>query len=259
MDKIIIAGQGIVGQATWEYLNVVAKIPQSQIEFHDPALRSFAKSWSSASWCLICVNTDFDVDQGKNNDSNVFDVVNEGHEQEFAGVYVLRSTVSLDTVDCLAETLGDRLVVFPEFVREKFWLTDCRDPRIMPVGGDRAKDFTKLLDGPKMAKTMTAHEAMAAKLAVNGFLATKVMFFNAVYDLCDRSGLDFDRVRAAVEDFPGIGSQHAQVPGPDGRLGYGGKCLPKDARTLAHDLDRRGADPAVIKAVIEANSKVRDE
>lgn len=259
MDKIIIAGQGIVGRATWEYLSTVAKISQSQIEFHDPSLRSFAKSWNEAGWCMICVNTDFDDDQDKNDDSHVFDVVNESSTLGFNGIYVLRSTVSLSTIDCLIERLGDRLAVFPEFVREKFWQTDCLDPKVMPVGGARAMEFKRLLKDPDLVSVMTVHEAMACKLAINGFLSTKVTFFNTVYDLCEKADMDFVRVRSVVESFPGIGAQHAQVPGPDMRLGYGGKCLPKDTKTLAHDLRYHKANDVVIQSVANYNSRLRDE
>jgi UDPglucose 6-dehydrogenase len=31
---------------------------------------------------------------------------------------------------------------------------------------------------------------------------------------------------------PRIGRSHTQVPGPDGKFGYGGHCLPKDMAAL---------------------------
>lgn len=258
MDKIIIIGQGIVGNATWETLKTFGPtIKRSQVEFHDPAKGAWARDWRGAGWCFICVNTDFDEERGVNDDSQVFAAIAEADAQGFQGTYVLRSTVSLTTIDDM-EWLGDQLVVWPEFVRAAHWQEDAADPPAIAMGGPRARDLGMLSGLIGAATLMSNREAMTCKLAVNSYLATKVVFFNNLYELCDRTSMDFDSVLSAVTDYPGIGVRQAHVPGPDGLRGYGGHCLPKDTRTFARDLARFGSDSSALKAVIESNDRIRN-
>ena len=42
----------------------------------------------------------------------------------------------------------------------------------------------------------------------------------------------FDQMVDAITIDPRIGRSHTQVPGPDGKFGYGGHCLPKDMAAL---------------------------
>lgn len=257
MDKIIIVGQGIVGNATWETLKTFSPtLTRKQVEFHDPARGAYTAEWREAQWCFICVNTDFDEERGINNDGQVFAAIDEANAQGFQGTYVLRSTVSLTTIDDM-EWLGDRLVVWPEFVRAAHWKDDAIKPVVIPMGGSKARDLGMLTGLIGVATFMSNREAMTSKLAINSYLAAKVVFFNNLYDLCDRTRMDFDSVLSAVTEYPGIGARQSHVPGPDGERGYGGKCLPKDTKTFARDLARYGADSSVIESVIKSNSKVR--
>jgi UDPglucose 6-dehydrogenase len=66
------------------------------------------------------------------------------------------------------------------------------------------------------------------KYTTNAFLSTKVTFFNEVYEYCQAIGIDYDAFIDLVLLDRRIGRSHYKVPGPDGTLGFGGKCLPKD-------------------------------
>ena len=49
------------------------------------------------------------------------------------------------------------------------------------------------------------------------------------------------------------------VPGPDGELGFGGKCFPKDVRALAEEIAAVVAqwDGGVLDGALETNAHVR--
>jgi len=259
VDKIIITGQGIVGNATWETLKTFGPtIKRSQVEFHDPARGAWAQDWQEAQWCFICVSTDFDRERGINDDRQVFAAIAEANAQGFSGTYVLRSTVSLTTIDDM-EWLGDQLVVWPEFVRAAHWERDAVRPVVIAMGGTRAHELGKFTGLIGAANFMSNREAMACKLAVNSYLAAKVIFFNNLYALCERTNMDFDLVMSAATSYPGIGPRHAHVPGPDGYLGYGGHCLPKDTKTFACDLAKFGSDASMLRSVIESNDRIRND
>ncbi len=55
-----------------------------------------------------------------------------------------------------------------------------------------------------------------------------------------------------------IGESHTSVPGPDGKLGFGGSCFPKDLSGMIHLLEENNLPAGVFKAAMEYNKKVRD-
>jgi UDP-glucose 6-dehydrogenase len=71
--------------------------------------------------------------------------------------------------------------------------------------------------------------AELAKYMENCFLAAKVAFVNQFYDLAERAGVDYDRLRELFTRDPRVGPSHTQVTA---ERGFGGKCLPKDMRSL---------------------------
>ena len=66
----------------------------------------------------------------------------------------------------------------------------------------------------------------------------------------------------AVEGFVmdnRIGSSHINVPGHDGKFGFGGSCFPKDIQALIKFSKSLNIDSKVIEATWETNLKVRPE
>ena len=74
------------------------------------------------------------------------------------------------------------------------------------------------------------------KLFRNAFLATKVTFFNQIYDYCKEHGLDYNTVNSLIAVDKRIGHSHTAVPGDDGVQGFGGRCLPKDVEGFSNLL-----------------------
>ena len=50
-----------------------------------------------------------------------------------------------------------------------------------------------------------------------------------------------------------------QVPGPDGKLGFGGSCFPKDIQALINFGDSVSVNLNVLKGAWETNLKIRPE
>ena len=71
-----------------------------------------------------------------------------------------------------------------------------------------------------------------------------------------RSARD-DALRQSLESNERPRDSHMQVPGPDGRKGFGGACFPKDIsamRDYALSLDER---LSLINQVIKKNNEIR--
>lgn len=102
---------------------------------------------------------------------------------------------------------------------------------------------------------MTAVEASFVKYAINAFLATKVTFFNQLYDSIERFGGNFATIINAVGADPRVGYSHTRVPGFDYKRGFGGACFPKDIAAFIDFDDKQ----ELLKSVMEINNKYRSE
>lgn len=79
-------------------------------------------------------------------------------------------------------------------------------------------------------------EAEMAKFAHNCFGAFKVTYFNVIKQLCDFHKIDYEAVKSAANITGYLGKEHLQVPGHDGKLGYGGTCFPVNMQALSGHL-----------------------
>lgn len=54
-----------------------------------------------------------------------------------------------------------------------------------------------------------------------------------------------------------VNPMHTAVPGPDGDLGFGGKCFPKDINAFIKYAETLGIDSLMLKAAWNKNLEVR--
>jgi len=105
---------------------------------------------------------------------------------------------------------------------------------------------------------MPANEAEVVKYFGNTWFSTKVIFANQMYDLCQRLGIDYDRIIEAVSVDKRIGRSHLEVM-HRGYRGYGGRCLPKDISALIQFADKNNIDLKLHKTVEEINNKLMEQ
>jgi UDPglucose 6-dehydrogenase len=96
--------------------------------------------------------------------------------------------------------------------------------------------------------TTDIYTAEMIKYASNAFLATKISFINEIAQMCERLGADVKEVAVGMGYDKRIGRAFL-----DAGLGYGGSCLPKDVRALAHMAGEAGLHPQLLQAVMQIN------
>jgi UDPglucose 6-dehydrogenase len=103
--------------------------------------------------------------------------------------------------------------------------------------------------------------ASLIKYSINSWLATKVSWFNQLHELFQKSGAkgSWEQFTDMLKRDPRMGDSHMQVPGPDGKFGYGGHCFPKDTKALLYYSKLKKAELKLLKASIEYNSTVRND
>ncbi len=102
----------------------------------------------------------------------------------------------------------------------------------------------------KMILHCSLEEAELAKYLANGFLATKISYFNEAYKLCRRLGTNPEMVSLAV-------SMDRRI-GPYGTVGgkpFDGKCLPKDTEAFLSFVADLGERLEVLSAADRVNKQ----
>lgn len=165
--------------------------------------------------------------------------------------YVLRSTVPIGATKRLAQQYNlTNLVHSPEFLTARCAVTDAQIPsrNIVGYAGEPKDNFNADQCGNTLVNLysrrfpgvptylMSSDESEAVKLFQNSFFATKVSYWNECRTLADKLDLDWNSVMEAILADGRISPSHTQVPGPDGRRGFGGSCLPKDLASLEHQF-----------------------
>ena len=110
----------------------------------------------------------------------------------------------------------------------------------------------------KIVKTGSKTAEMV-KYMTNTFLATKVSFANEMKMICDGLDIDYDKVVEYSTYDERLGKSHWAVPGPDGKLGFGGSCFPKDINALLDLANKFEIDVFTLDGAWETNLQVRPE
>ena len=177
-------------------------------------------------------------------------------------VVVTKSTVPVGTGDEVERIIrqsrpdADFAVVSnPEFLREGAAIRDFKHPDRIVVGSHdaRAREVIEALYRPLYLNAAPIlhtgrRTAELIKYAANAFLATKISFINEIAELCERAGADVQEVARGIGLDNRIGSKFLHA-GP----GFGGSCLPKDARALIKTAQDHGTALRIVEAALSVN------
>ncbi len=259
--KIGIIGYGFVGKA-------LACGVKNNVEILkiDPILKTNIKDLVTfkPDICFICVPTPMN-ENGTQDLSIIEKVISDLIVNSISSTIVIKSTILPNYVKKLEELIPD-LVLNPEFLRERHANNDFINSKLIILGGNR-------LSADAVADFYTNHtncittsykftdliSASLIKYSINTFLSTKVIFFNQLYEIFSQSnpGIDWEEFINIISTDERIGNSHMQVPGIDGKFGFGGPCLPKDCNALIAYSDDIGKPFEILKKCTEINNKIR--
>ena len=215
--------------------------------------------------CFVCVPTPMN-DDGTQNISILQDVTKEITKLSISSLIVLKSTV-LPKYFTELKKLIPNIIYNPEFLRERSANEDFINSELIIFGGQKeyTEDLAKFYKNHTNCVNQTYQHtdlisASLIKYSINTFLATKVTFFNELYKLFKKSGSSdsWDDIVEIISIDKRIGPSHMQVPGHDGKFGFGGACFPKDAQALFLYSDEVNAPMTLLKKAIENNNAIRN-
>tara|TARA_B100000674_G_C37739918_1_gene868375 strand:+ start:75 stop:920 length:846 start_codon:yes stop_codon:yes gene_type:complete len=261
--KIGLIGYGFVGKALVNGLNddVIVKIIDPLLHTKVDDLKAFGPEI-----IFICVPTPMNSDGSQDLDI-LWSVIKDIKSLNLDTMVVLKSTVLPSHLDEIINQFKS-FVLNPEFLKENSANEDFINPSMILFGGDQ-EDCNKLSNFYKKYTKCKTEDyvfvdvitASLIKYSINSFLATKVIFFNELKNIFDKSGSsdmweDFTEILSLDNR---IGKSHMQVPGPDGRKGYGGACFPKDTNALHNYSRELGLEFELLKKAIIVNNAIRSK
>lgn len=257
--KVGIIGNGFVGES-----QAFAFSPVAEVRVHDiNPLRSThtIEDIFECDFVFVCVPTPMrqDGSQDISYIENVFNNVKRGP------IYIIKSTILPGTTKKLSDTYSNLDIIFsPEFLTERTAKLDMMTQSRIILGGD--VKLTKRVEDLFAQRFMNRHfihtdstTAELIKYMNNTFFATKVSIMNEFKRLATALDANWNDALYGFAADGRIGDSHLHVPGPDGRMGYGGTCFPKDVNALVTLGKQLGTPMNTIEAGWKTNLEVRPE
>ena len=261
--KIAIIGYGFVGKATdFGFSKGVKKI------LIDPKLNTSIKDLEDfdPAFCFVCVPTPM-LEDGSQDCRILFEVFEKLLEINYRGTIILKSTVLPDALEKLKSETAN-FVYNPEFLREKNAEEDFINAPFIILGGKKncLLKVKNLYRNHSLCKSKNyiqtdIYSASLIKYTINSFLASKVLFFNQIKNIFDtgKTSQTWDEFTEIISIDERIGSSHMNVPGHDGRKGFGGACFTKDTAAFLNYSKSISEEFTLLKTVIEINNKIRSQ
>lgn len=264
-----IVGNGFVGQAT-----KLLKTKTSSIIVYDidptkcePSGITMENLCNQCDVIFVCVPTPSDSQTKKCSTSIVEKVISDiRHINPTYDSIVVRSTVPVGFCKQF------QVHHMPEFLTEANWKRDFYNCKLWIFGlFDNARGGTFFKDkissifdrayeegciSCNNIKFVDPDTSEFVKYGRNCYLAMKLSLCNEYYDFCDKKNIDYDEAIHLIGSDDRIGTRYTNVPGPDGKRGWGGTCFPKDTVAFVDQLTSIGCESYMVQAAIDRNEKV---
>jgi len=252
--KVAIVGCGMVGK------ELVSWFKNCLTYDTDPNKQS--NTWEeclSADCFFVCVPSPYKED-------NEYDlsILEEAIAKIPDGkIIVIKSTVNPGTTDRFQQQYPNKTFIFnPEFLtelsaHEDFVKPDMQILGVPHQGYEIASKIMLMLPPAPTMRIVSPIDAEWIKKIRNAYYYTKVIFFNEIYDIVEKTDGDYETIRSVVVEDPKIGNSHSFIF-HKGYRGAGGTCLPKDLYSLIEFADKLGVKSELLDVVKKINLRLQN-
>lgn len=257
--KVGVIGNGFVGEA-----QAFSFSPISNVKIYDidtTKSNSTLDETLKSDYIFVCVPTPM-----KKNGTQDISYIDSVFKKSIPGpIYIIKSTVLPGTTEKISDMYPELDIVFsPEFLTERSAKLDIITQTRIIVGGKQSliKRVRKLFEARFKNKTIIETDSKTAefiKYMNNTFFASKVSLMNEFYRLSVKCGVDWDKAVYGFVTDQRIGDSHLDVPGHDGKFGFGGTCFPKDINAFISYSKSLKINMNILEAAWKTNLEVRPE
>jgi UDPglucose 6-dehydrogenase len=247
----ILAGYGYVGRAYYELLYTYFHTEIVDPQYTD----SYISDFPFAQGLVCCVGTP--ITSSGRYDLSALDAVISSTPAYMP--ILIKSTITIEDWDYLKREFPQHSLTFsPEFLTAQRAVEDAYERNYEIVAGDAVEFWRRTFNTIKphaWVYECEPEEAIVTKQFMNAFLATKVSFFNQIYDYCVENEIDFESVRSLMSVDKRIGASHTRVNSP---RGWGGMCFPKDTEALLQTAQQSDIRLSILEEAVNYNKKIRE-
>ena len=264
MKKIGIIGNGFVGNSI-----AFGFSPTHEIRIHD---KDPKRNLNTMEEVLECDYVFVAVPTPMNEDGSIsLDIVEKAlneisyKNKKRNNIFILKSTMIPGSTNNFIKQFPKLNIVFnPEFLTERTAKLDFLTQARIILGGTKrlTKRVAKLFEERFMNTHIIETDTVTAEMIKymnNVFFASKVSIMNEMKLMCDAVGADWSSALKGFAADQRIGDSHLNVPGPDGKLGFGGSCFPKDINAFMSMAEELGVEVPTINGAWQTNLNVRPE
>jgi UDPglucose 6-dehydrogenase len=263
--NISIVGYGIVGQALAYGFSRPEVEGSYNISFYDKYKKSasLASVLKNGDFIFICLPTPMKSDESGIDLSIIQKTINKitRYTDNTDKIVVIKSTVIPGTTTSFEKKYPNTKFCFnPEFLTEANYLKDFlnADRTIIGASNDLVSRrvtalFKQRFPHIKVFQTDPTTAEMV-KYTTNTYLATKVIFANQIFDLCDKLGIKYEEVKAMTVADSRIYNSHLDITT---ERGFGGKCFPKDIVALLGLGKKHFVNLDLLSTVWKINKQIR--
>lgn len=258
--KVGIIGNGFVGES-----QAFAFSPTADIRIYDidplKATHTLEETLEQ-EFIFVCLPTPMTMDGVQ--DISYIEGFFESITPNDDNIFIIKSTVLPGTTEKLIKKYGYNIIFSPEFLTERTAKLDMLTQARIILGGDNVltKKVEDLFTDRFMNRTIIHTNSTTAeyiKYMNNTFFATKVAIMNEFYQLSQKIDVDWETALYGFASDGRVGDSHLHVPGPDGKLGYGGTCFPKDVNAIINFSKEYDVNMNSIEGGWKTNLEVRPE
>ncbi|KKQ48424.1 MAG: UDP-glucose dehydrogenase [Candidatus Shapirobacteria bacterium GW2011_GWE1_38_10] len=249
-NNFCVIGYGMVGKATAVLFHVKKHFDVNKTR-SNISLREAAK----CKFVFICLPTPEKA--GKYQVDGIIKTIENIESYGNSAIYIIRSTVYPGFANEIQKNLKiNRIVSNPEFLSEDTWKKDVKYPPFVLIGGiskdsvNQVRKIYKIRVGNVPIVVTDNTTAELAKLAMNSYFATKVIFANQVYDYANKIDANYETIKNIMESHP-FGPKNHFTIWYKGKRGVNGNCLPKDSKAMAHY-----SGSVLMKTIINLNKNL---
>lgn len=271
-----IIGIGFVGGAIADYFSNYNCIVYKYDKFKN--YDSFEKVLQS-DLLFICVPTVYDKSKMEYDLVPLEENLELLAKNKYSNPILIKSTILPLTTNNMVKKYNLFLIHNPEFLSANTAAYDFANQKHIVLGFDNNSDnlnlnlncngnsydinivinFYKSFFPNSTISLCKSSESESMKIFCNSFYSVKIQFFNELYLLCSKIGIDYNIVKNLMLNNGWINPMHTNVPGTDGKLSYGGLCFPKDTNALLQMMIKEQVPCSVLNATIEERNVMRND
>jgi UDPglucose 6-dehydrogenase len=270
--RVGIVGHGFVGSAIRMSLEKHMYICNMNLFVYDKYKSEsyFSKSLDDllkTQIMFLCLPTLYDKNLETYDLTALNEIIDYLSKNEYKGICLIKSTIIPNTTLNYFEKYPNlKLIHNPEFLSAKTAFEDFHNQKhvVLGITSDKTHEyidtiinFYKKYYPEAQISIIMSTESEIMKLSANSFYSVKIQFFTEIYLLCEKLNCSYETVKQTLLNNGWINPTHTNIPGPDGKISYGGMCFPKDTMALEKYMEKINTPCDILKSTINERNKMR--